>query len=442
MAELLQARRVRSGLAIVAAVAASLGSALPASGAPTTSTIVSSPTTIVNPGTPQPTGVGAPLPIAPAPAGFPVPVPPAKGAPLPPPLDWLTAAHTSGAAVSADHGGLQQLANAKAALDSANAAADAAGRGLAQLEVQIEDARDALKQLDAQRADIVTRQQVRAVDVYMSGSGGVALGTLIAPPTVVDGRRTVYAEAAQTVDSSSIDRVNSQHRAEAAKLDALAAQEHDARGEVVAANQQVGTAFGAFAQLNAVVTDAAHGGRVFPVDGKYDFVDSWGFYRAEVYAGTTSHGHHATDIMAPLGTPIVAIESGTLNRVGWNRLGGWRLWIKGVSGTNYYYAHMSAYAPGLKEGTPVLAGQYLGRVGNTGDAQGGPTHLHIEVHVPTPPAYRTTDPDADGWAVNPYPLLCVLAGAPVPPIPPNDPPASATNAMPSTTTSTVAPRHP
>jgi murein DD-endopeptidase MepM/ murein hydrolase activator NlpD len=439
MAELRQVRRVRLGLVALVAVAGCLGSAVPASGVPTTSTTVSSPTTAVNPGPPPLTGFGAPLPIAASPAAFPVPVPPAKGTPLPPPLGWLTAAHTSGAAVSADHGGLEQLANAKRALDAANDAADAAGRGLVQLEVQITDGRDALKRLEARRVDIVSRQQARAVDVYMSGGSGVALGTLIAPPTVVDGRATVYAEAAQTVDASSIDRIDAQHRAAAATLDGLEAQEGHARGKVVAANQQVGTAFSAFSQLNAVVTDAAHGGRVFPVDGKYDFVDSWGFYRAETYAGTTSHGHHATDIMAPLGTPLVAIESGTLDRVGWNRLGGWRLWIKGVSGTNYYYAHMSAYAPGLKQGTPVLAGQYLGRVGNTGDAQGGPTHLHIEVHVPTPPAYRTTDPDADGWAVNPYPLLCVLAGAPVPPIPPNDPPAAATNATTSTTTSTVPP---
>jgi murein DD-endopeptidase MepM/ murein hydrolase activator NlpD len=59
-----------------------------------------------------------------------------------------------------------------------------------------------------------------------------------------------------------------------------------------------------------------------------------------------THGHDgATDIMAAVGTPIVAIESGTLDRVGWNRLGGWRLWIKGLPGTRYYYAHMSAYAP-------------------------------------------------------------------------------------------------
>ncbi len=186
--------------------------------------------------------------------------------------------------------------------------------------------------------------------------------------------------------------------------------------------------------LTSAATDASHGGRVFPVDGPFDFVDSWGAFRADVAVDTHSHGHDATDIMAPLGTPVVAIESGTLDRVGWNELGGWRLWIKGVSGTDYYYAHMSAYAPGLSEGTPVLAGQYLGRVGNTGNAAGGPTHLHVEVHLPgVPPPARLaggTRPGApppiptggDGIVVNPYPLLCLLAGAPVPAIPPSDPP--------------------
>ena len=156
---------------------------------------------------------------------------------------------------------------------------------------------------------------------------------------------------------------------------------------------------------------------MFPVDGPFEFDDSWGNFRADIAVDTQTHGHDATDIMAAGGTPVVAIESGTLDRVGWNALGGWRLWIKGVSGTSYYYAHLSSYGPNLMEGVPVLAGQYLGTVGNTGNAAGGPTHLHIEVHLPNNPWIIPppgTLPSADGIVVNPYPFLCVLVGAPIP----------------------------
>ena len=85
-----------------------------------------------------------------------------------------------------------------------------------------------------------------------------------------------------------------------------------------------------------------------------------------------------------------------------------------MSGTKYYYAHMRAYAPGLVQDMPVIAGQYLGRVGSTGNAQGGPSHLHFEVHLPGAQG-------ADDKVVNGYPLLALLAGAPVPIIPPDAP---------------------
>ena len=103
---------------------------------------------------------------------------------------------------------------------------------------------------------------------------------------------------------------------------------------------------------------------------------------------------------------------------------------------------MSAYAPGLKEGAPIVAGQYLGRVGNTGNAQGGPTHLHIEVHLPDALAGPKADTKSDGVVVNPYPLLCLLAGAPVPVIPPSETTTTTTTTtttITTTTTTTIAP---
>ena len=69
---------------------------------------------------------------------------------------------------------------------------------------------------------------------------------------------------------------------------------------------------------------------------------------------------------------MVAVADGTLSNVGWNSLGGWRLWVRDTSGNGFYYAHLSAYSPIAKEGASVTRGTVLGYVGNTGDARAPP----------------------------------------------------------------------
>lgn len=132
-------------------------------------------------------------------------------------------------------------------------------------------------------------------------------------------------------------------------------------------------------------------GFVFPVAEPYSFVDSWGFPRM---TGTEyEHGHQGTDIMAPFGTPLYATERGIITRMGNDVLGGQKLWLKGESGTYYYYAHLQAFVEGMVEGTLVEAGAVVGFVGDTGNARGGAPHLHFQVHP------------GGGEAVNPYGLL-------------------------------------
>jgi len=132
-------------------------------------------------------------------------------------------------------------------------------------------------------------------------------------------------------------------------------------------------------------------GFVFPVADPYSFVDSWGFPRM---TGTEyEHGHQGTDIMAPFGTPLHATERGIITRMGNDVLGGQKLWLKGESGTYYYYAHLQAFVEGMAEGTLVEAGDVVGFVGDTGNARGGAPHLHFQVHP------------GGGQAVNPYGLL-------------------------------------
>jgi hypothetical protein len=135
---------------------------------------------------------------------------------------------------------------------------------------------------------------------------------------------------------------------------------------------------------------------VFPVYGlDSSFTDTFGAFRGDVPGGW----HHGDDIFAPLGTPILACADGTVFSVGWNDVGGNRLWLRDGQGNEFYYAHLSAYSPAARNGNRVKAGEVIGFVGNTGDAEGTPYHLHFEVH---PVAYLGLGYDG---AVDPTPYL-------------------------------------
>jgi murein DD-endopeptidase MepM/ murein hydrolase activator NlpD len=113
---------------------------------------------------------------------------------------------------------------------------------------------------------------------------------------------------------------------------------------------------------------------VFPVYGDSAYADTFGAPRADVA------WHHGDDIFAPLGAPVLAVADGTVFSVGWNQIGGWRLWLRDLAGNEFYYAHLSAYSPYALNNVQVRAGTVLGFVGDTGDAEGTPYHLHFEIH--------------------------------------------------------------
>jgi hypothetical protein len=117
-------------------------------------------------------------------------------------------------------------------------------------------------------------------------------------------------------------------------------------------------------------------GYVFPVVGDAGFIDTYGDFRSDV------HGkwHHGDDIFASLGTPVVAVADGTINRVGWRKAGGWRLWVRDSLANEFYYAHLSGYARTVFHSRYVKAGQVIGFIGNTGDAFPRASHLHFEIH--------------------------------------------------------------
>ena len=127
------------------------------------------------------------------------------------------------------------------------------------------------------------------------------------------------------------------------------------------------------AQLQDTFTDARSGGRV----------------------------HDAIDIMAPAGTPVLAVADGTVEKLFESKLGGTTLYQFNPERTlAYYYAHLQAYAPGIAEKQPLKRGQVIGYVGATGNANPDGPHLHFAIFE--------LGPEQQWWkgsAINPYPQL-------------------------------------
>ena len=111
--------------------------------------------------------------------------------------------------------------------------------------------------------------------------------------------------------------------------------------------------------------------------------------------------HKAIDIFAARGTPVVALTSGEIVRVGVDGLGGNVVRLRSTSGRyEFYYAHLDRFAPGLRIGQTVARGDTLGTVGTTGNARATPPHLHFQMML--------RDRDGEGTPLNPYGLLRFL----------------------------------
>ena len=142
---------------------------------------------------------------------------------------------------------------------------------------------------------------------------------------------------------------------------------------------------------------------IFPVAGPTTYIDDFGQPRP-------GGAHQGNDLMAAKKTPVVAVEPGKIKFWATSASAGCMLYLYGASGTTYMYIHLNndltmrndnrgkcvagvAYARGLKDGAKVQAGQMIGYVGDSGDANGIASHLHFEVHP------------GGGAAVSPFPYL-------------------------------------
>ncbi|WDM66846.1 M23 family metallopeptidase [Xanthomonas cucurbitae] len=111
--------------------------------------------------------------------------------------------------------------------------------------------------------------------------------------------------------------------------------------------------------------------------------------------------HDAIDILAPTGTPVLAVADGTVEKLFDSERGGLTVYQFDPGGTYcYYYAHLERYADGLAEKQSITRGQIIGYVGSTGNANPAAPHLHFEIH--------RLGPEKQWWkgeALNPYPIL-------------------------------------
>jgi murein DD-endopeptidase MepM/ murein hydrolase activator NlpD len=112
--------------------------------------------------------------------------------------------------------------------------------------------------------------------------------------------------------------------------------------------------------------------------------------------------HDAIDIMAAEGTPVIAATNGTVEKLFFSQGGGGiTAYVRSPDQRwTYYYAHLQGYAPGLAEGQQVKQGQFIGRVGHTGNASAEGPHLHFAINQ-----MKAGEKWWQGTPINPYPLL-------------------------------------
>jgi hypothetical protein len=145
---------------------------------------------------------------------------------------------------------------------------------------------------------------------------------------------------------------------------------------------------------------------VFPVGGPHSFTDTFGAPR------DGQRLHQGIDIFADKLTPVVAAADGTVRRIGVGERAGRYIVIEHQDGWLSYYLHLNNDSPGTDDGlvddavpgitigAAVAAGDLLDYVGDSGNAESTPSHLHFELHRPS------------GDIVNPYPHLLAASGAP------------------------------
>lgn len=173
---------------------------------------------------------------------------------------------------------------------------------------------------------------------------------------------------------------------------------------------------GEFEEESADGVKLCYGLKAFsPVAAGFYYTDYDDFGVSRSYGFTRRHLGH--DMMGNVGTPIVAVESGRVEALGWNQYGGWRIGIRSLDNTRYYYyAHLRKdfpFQPDLKEGDIVAAGDVIGYMGRTGYSTTenvnniDTTHLHFGMQLIFDESQKETD-SGEIW-IDVYPIVQLLS---------------------------------
>ena len=290
-------------------------------------------------------------------------------------------------------------------LDQANAGITAerqasVARGAA--SVELDDFDIVMKQVNAQRADLERQQEqtVQARENYeqlqAAAEAEVAKLAEIEKQRLADVavQRELERQRRIEADRETAAAATAARQAAASSPRAAAIQTSGNSAAPAPSGASSGTGSGQSAGAAAAPQPAAPApappspppsnagsGIVCPVAGPRAFGDTWGAARSG------GRSHQGVDMMSPGGTPLVAVESGSV-QFKTTRLGGNSVWLNGNSGTRYFYAHLSAWEGSSRS---VSRGEVIGYVGATGNTTAN--HLHFEVHP------------GGGRAVNPYPYV-------------------------------------
>jgi peptidoglycan LD-endopeptidase LytH len=276
------------------------------------------------------------------------------------------------------------------AADAAVARYEDAQIRVGELEREIQELEQAIAAGEEQIAALKVTAQRRALTAYKDTGAGVELFAVDDEPLDV-ARRQKLLDEANASDNDTVERlarVQSVLDARRKDLDGRRSEQQAAYDQFRAQADRLGRNLAA-AQRAAAGTAAraapavSADGLICPVQGPVSFVDSWHAPRPG------GRPHEGVDLMAPRGTPNVAVVSGSVTMKSGGAAGN-GVYLQGDNGDLYRYFHLDAYAGGARQ---VGQGEVIGYTGNTGDASGGAPHTHFEIHP------------GGGGAVNPYPVV-------------------------------------
>lgn len=291
-------------------------------------------------------------------------------------------------------------------VDRARARANQAAAALAAAESRVGATDERIADLEARRADDVKRLQALqaglrdvAIDAFMRGV--TSPDPLLDDPTDVSAvvRARALADIVSAGSSQSLDayralvedlgveeaRLTALRKSAAAALASYKKQQASVDAELARLEKQLAASKSTPPPppKRSATRIVGNGEWMCPVQGPRAFSDDFGQPRSG------GRSHQGNDILSPRGTPVVAPVAGSASQRD-NGLGGHAFYLNGIDGNTYYGAHLDSYSDNYGN---VPQGTVLGWVGNSGDAAGGPTHLHLEIHP------------GGGGAIDPYPTL-------------------------------------